>query len=368
MLRPMALFTRGNRLVITDDGGTESPVRLWGVSLQDPLWQRLAPGPRMLAHGPIGLEAAASWSINTIRVPFHPVTIRHAGRGDWDRGLTEVQRELEWIFLAAKALDLFVLIDFHSIGFPAQGWTFDFSEAPFENIYAVRQDETESFWRVVAAAYGRHPRLAGFEIFNEATNESKFASAEDWSIHSRWAEQLIVDCIRPDAPEALVIVGGLHFGYDLEFVGTRPVADRNVAYSSHPYPHHSQAKTWDRAFGKTSEHFPVLLTEVGFSMTPPNAAPGQTLGFFDREHHRGYRDWELELQTYADRRSLSVIAWNFSASWEPALLKNNADLEANEAGVFFRTWFQALANSAKAQSLTAAAPEDSGSPAQADVR
>lgn len=316
-------------------------IRLTGFNAQDPLWQRLSPGPRLLPHGPLSLETAREWKANAVRIPFHPVTIRHAGDGDWMRGLEQVSLELDWILLAAKALGLLVLIDFHSIGFPSDETTFEFDEAPYENLYETSQFEIESFWRHVARRYHDHPAVAGFEIFNEATRDSAFGNQDDWNLHADWAENLIREIIRPVAAETLVIVGGLHFGYDLEGALARPVRDSNVAYSSHPYPHHSQAKTWDRAFGKVSERHPVLLTEVGFANE----------GFFGRQHHRGFRDWELELQSFADARSLSFFAWNFSHSWEPTLL--NPDFTPNEAGLFFKNWIETVASeTASSNSLT----------------
>lgn len=261
-----------------------------------------------------------------MRVPFHPVTIRHAGDGDWNRGLEAVKEELDWIFLAAKALGLWVLVDFHSIGFPSDETFFEFEEEPYENLYETSQYEVESFWRVVAGRYHDHPQLAAFELFNETTRDAAFGNEADWHLHASWSEELIYQVIRPLAPKILVIVGGLHFGYDLENALARPVRDANVAYSSHPYPHHSQAKTWDRAFGRLAKKYPVLLTELGFASN----------GFFGRQHHRGFRDWELEIQSYADSLNLSFFAWNLSKSWEPTLM--GADGQPNEAGKFFKNW------------------------------
>lgn len=322
----------GNKLTLRESG---TSVRLKGLCLQDPLWQRLSPGPRLLPHGPAALEQAKAWGANAVRIPFHPVTIRHAGQGDWILGLENVVSELKWILVAAEALDLDVIVDFHSIGMPAEGSVsnsyFDFDEAPYADLYKTDQDEIESFWEMITLRFGSHPRLVAFEIFNEASRDTAFGSAADWALHSAWSENLIRQIIRPNSPNTLVIVSGLHFGYDLEFVSERPVGDLNVAYASHPYPHHSQAKTWDRAFGKTADVFPVLLTELGFSNS----------GFFGRDHHRGFRDWELEIRTYADRRNLSFFAWNFSHSWEPTLLENKTDFVPNEAGLFFKDWLKA---------------------------
>lgn len=322
----------GNKLTLRESG---TSVRLKGLCLQDPLWQRLSPGPRLLPHGPAALEQAKAWGANAVRIPFHPVTIRHAGQGDWILGLENVVSELKWILVAAEALDLDVIVDFHSIGMPAEGSVsnsyFDFDEAPYADLYKTDQDEIESFWEMITLRFGSHPRLVAFEIFNEASRDTAFGSAADWALHSAWSENLIRQIIRPNSPNTLVIVSGLHFGYDLEFVSERPVGDLNVAYASHPYPHHSQAKTWDRAFGKTADVFPVLLTELGFSNS----------GFFGRDHHRGFRDWELEIRTYANRRNLSFFAWNFSHSWEPTLLENKTDFAPNEAGLFFKDWLKA---------------------------
>ncbi len=338
----MALRIRGNKLVagFSDESQGET-ARLCGVSLQDPLWQRLSPGPRMLPHGTINLEQAKTWGANTVRVPFHPATIRHAGGGDWPRGLEEVAKELDWILLAAKALGLWVIIDFHSIGFPADGSTFDFEELPYEALYDTDQYEIEAFWRMVARRYHDHPAVAAFELFNEATRDSAFGNAKDWDEHAAWTERLLSEIIRPQAPNVVAIIGGLHFGYDLEGALTRPVRDQAIAYSSHPYPHHSQAKSWDSAFGALSERHPVLLTEVGFASE----------GFFGRGHHRGFRDWELELRSFADARELSFIAWNFSGSWEPTLLvpqNENPDFasafQPNEAGTFFQDWMRRIAS------------------------
>lgn len=338
----MAIQVQGDKLYHRD---SKNPIRLVGLNLQDPLWQRISPGPRLLEHGPSNLELARSWDANAVRIPFHPVTIRHAGSGDWNRGLAVVTEELDWIFLAAQALDLWVIIDFHSIGFPADETFFEFDEEPYENLYETSQYEIESFWRTIATRYREHPRLAAFELFNEATREAAFGNDADWQLHANWTEELLQHVIRPLAPHTLAIIGGLHFGYDLEHVLTRPIRDSNIAYSSHPYPHHSQAKTWDRAFGRLAKTHPVLLTELGFA---PN-------GFFGRQHHRGFRDWELEIQSYADALELSFFAWNLSKSWEPSLL--GPDGEPNEAGMFFRDWIGAASTTLKLDTHTQKAEE-----------
>jgi endoglucanase len=327
----MPIQAFGPKLIESD---SKAEIRLKGICLQDPIWARLAPGPRLVPHGPLALEVARSWGANAVRVPFHPITIRFAGNGEWQLGLEAVAQELDWILARAQELNLLVIVDFHSIGFPAAlspDAFFEFDEDPFRDLYRTNQEEIETFWSYVARRFHRHPSIAGFELFNEATRETAFGSASDWKAHASWTEGLIRDVIRPVAPQQLLIVGGLHFGYDLEFVHEYAVRDHNIAYASHPYPHHSQAKTWDRAFGRTSENHPVILSEIGFSHE----------GFFSRDHHRGFRDWELEIRSFADARQLSFFAWNFSHSWEPCLLKSSEPpFEPNEAGVFFQEWLR----------------------------
>lgn len=362
----VGLHSVQNQLI---DRKTGHPVRLRGVNLQDPLWQRLAPGPRLFPHGTFNLEQARIFGANAVRVPFHPATIRHIGGGDWEKGLTAVSNELDWILLAAHALRLWVIVDFHAIGLPAEEMFFEFDEEPFENIYETNQYEIESFWRHVSnhamirlsdPASG-YESLAAFELFNEATRDSAFGTADDWNIHATWAEALLNEVIRPKNLETLAIVGGLHFGYDLEFALSRPVRDGNIAYASHPYPHHSQAKHWGRAFGDLAERHPVLLTEIGFSAE----------GFFGRHQHRGFRDWELEIQSYADKLGLSFFAWNFSAHWEPTLFEappvdavgrtddETLELKPNEAGLFFQTWMRTLGQKESTAESTFESPTES---------
>jgi hypothetical protein len=313
------------------DAQTQSPRRLWGVSLQDPLWQKLAPGPRLLAYGPQQMAQARAWGANCVRVPFHPVTIRYAG------GLNEVEREITRLETEAREHDLHLIIDFHGIGFPATEEDFHFDEAPFTRIYQTSLQEIREFWDLLARFSARSDsRIIALELFNEATGhqhtpDQPLASLENWILHRDWADELLETVVRPHT-ETLALLGGLNYGYDLEFALHEPIRDSLTAYTSHPYPHHARDKAWDRAFGILAQSQPVLLTEVGFS----------DHGLFDARQFPGARGYPSTLRDYAERKHLSFMAWNFSAAWQPVLLANH-DFLPSPAGEFFRGWMQSLA-------------------------
>ena len=328
------LRTQGPDLI---DAQTSQVRRLWGVSLQDPLWQRFAPGPRLLPHGREQLVEARAWGANCVRVPFHPVTIRAAG------GLGEVEREILRLEGEARELDLYLIIDFHGIGFPATGEDFPFDEAPFERIYASSTDAIRDFWRLAAQLSSRSDsRIVALELYNEATGHqptpnSPLASSENWVMHRDWADELLEAVVRPHT-ETLALLGGLNYGYDLEFALHEPIRDPLTAYTSHPYPHHSRDKSWDRAFGILAQSHPVLLTEVGFS----------DHGLFDARQFSGTQAYAQSLRDYADRKQMSFMAWNFSTAWQPVLLAD-AHYQASPSGKFFREWMQSLTKSTSAK-------------------
>jgi hypothetical protein len=325
------------------DSQTKTPQRLWGVCIQDPLWQSLAPGPRLLPHGKTQLAQARLWGANCVRVPFHPVTIRHAhapthAHTQTQTKLAAVERELARLEQEARALDLHLIIDFHGIGFPATQEDFHFDEAPYTRLYQCEAKEIREFWEIVAKASAQpDSRIIALELYNEATghqptSHAPLATLENWILHRDWADELLETVIRPRC-ETLALIGGLNFGYDLEFALHEPIHDSCTAYTSHPYPHHARDKAWDRAFGILSQTRPVLLTEVGFS----------DHGLFDARQFPGPPgSYAKTLREYADRKRLSFCAWNFSAAWEPVLLADQ-NYRPSPAGEFFKTWMLSLA-------------------------
>jgi hypothetical protein len=107
--------------------------------------------------------------------------------------------------------------------------------------------------------------IAFYELFNEPVSGNDIATREDWLLWKTFAEELI-DIIRVNDPDCLVIVGGLQWGYDLSYVLSFPVERENIVYATHPYPGTEWNRSWDEAFGKIKNQYPVFATEFGFEM------------------------------------------------------------------------------------------------------
>ena len=75
--------------------------------------------------------------------------------------------------------------------------------------------------------------------------------------------------IRESGARQVVVVAGVKFASDASWVVESPIVDDNVAYAVHIYP--GTTIDWERSFGETAAHYPVLVTEWGYMDENPSA-------------------------------------------------------------------------------------------------
>ena len=194
------------------------------------------------------------WGATIIRIPIHPFIWRDKGK---EASLAVINQVIEWV----KKQEMYIIIDFHSIGFPP---TDEYLEL-WEGIYLTSKNEIRDFWDVISRHFADNHVIAFYELFNEPVSGNDIATREDWLLWKTFAEELI-DIIRVNDPDGLVIVGGLQWGYDLSYVLSFPVERENIVYATHPYPGTEWNRSWDEAFGKIKNQYPVFATEFGFEM------------------------------------------------------------------------------------------------------
>ncbi len=179
---------------------------------------------------------------------------------------------------------------------------------------------TTSFWSSVAQEYASFGNVL-FELFNEPNG----ISDDQWlSGDSSWeGMQQMFDLVRTYAPNNILIIGGLDWGYDLSFLGadlkncgsnkkTCFVLEsdgslaKNVMYGTHPYKTPNGSYKVDDFVDNISgvkDLYPIVLTEFGdnnskdyttpFSSSNASAAYKTILEYVNEYglHYTGFAWW-----------------------------------------------------------------------------
>jgi hypothetical protein len=326
---PLKFHVEGNRII--NELGDEVVFR--GLDPEDPVMQAFAAIPGIFGDSSYlpwserTVAAMSSWGATIINLSIHPASWRVHGK---ETCLDMLDRAVT----AAAAQGMYVLIEFHGIGFPPTGEYEHLTADGYGEIYRTSPAEIEEFWDAVSSRYGGTNVVAFYEIFNEPVFSGftrglarPAAPVGDWLTWKGMAEE-IIDLIRANDPDAVVMVGGLEWAYDISFAIDHPVERDNIIYSTHPYPDSNWHKPWDDAFGRVTEQYPVFATEFGFDPRGGEKAEGIYPGPVR------YRD---AIKYYLEEKKISWTAWCFSASWTPALLRDR-NYTPSESGEFIRRW------------------------------
>jgi len=260
--------------------------------------------------------AAVEWGANVIRFAVHPQAVRRRG---WDEYFKILDRGVE----LARQQDLYVIMDWHSIG--------NLKDELFQSEgYKTTLDETLRFWTEVARRYKDEPIVAMYEIFNEpTTNRFGECTWEEW----REINERIIDTIRIYHPNALCLVAGFDWAYELKSVINDPVRRTNIAYVSHPYPQKRQKpweEKWEADWGHVADKYPVICTEIGFCLEGERGAHVPVIADMT---------YGSEITAYFEKKGISFTFWCFDTSWAPALI-NDWDFTPTTQGKFFRNYLK----------------------------
>jgi hypothetical protein len=282
----------GNRFV--DAKG--ATVVLQGVNISDP--DKLARG----GHFDRRLfEVIASWGANVVRVPIHPIAWRERGKAAYFELLDQA---IVW----ATELDLYLIIDWHSIGNLVTGM--------FQHpMYDTSQQETLEFWRSVSFRYADVPTAAFYELFNEPSVRRGTLGAAPWSSWKALNEELI-SIIYAHGTRPIPLVAGFDWAYDLRPIADQPIARDRIGYVSHPYPGKAKGPfepRWDEAFGFAAQKYPLFITEMGYMDASAKGAHSPAID--DGSYGKRMTD-------YLATKGASWTAWCFDPDWPPQLISD----------------------------------------------
>ncbi len=303
----------GNRFV--DPAG--KPVLFRGVNIGDP--------DKIASQGHWNREffvKVKQTGATIVRIPVHPVAWRKRGAQSY---LALLDQAIEW----STDLGLYVDIDWHSIGNLKQGLFQD-------PMYETSLPETFNFWRVMAAHFNGNHTVAFFELFNEPTLYGGQLGSMTWDEWRQINEQMI-GIIRAFNPEAIPLVAGFDWAYDLTPLHNNPVRAERIGYVTHPYPNKRQQPwpaKWEEDFGFAAGHYPVIATEIGFDPHVDSKEVSAAYG--------------PEITNYFDSRGISWIVWCFDADWGPSMISSWDTFALTEEGKFFSEVMRAKASATPA--------------------
>jgi endoglucanase len=253
---------------------------------------------------------AKSWGANIIRFPVHPAAWRSQGQ---ERYLKLLDQGVAW----AAEQEMYVIIDWHSIG-NLRTELFQTGFSPLhltEHQYDTTLKETFEFWRLMAKRYGTNTTVAGFELFNEPTLYNGQLGTCTWAQWKAIMEETI-GIVRANGGQAIPLVAGFNWAYDLTPVAKDPINATGIAYVSHPYPM-KRKQPWEAAWtadwGFVADTYPVILTEIGYCAKDKRGAHIPVIG------DETYGD---AITSYCAARGISYTAWVFDAEWSPMLIED----------------------------------------------
>jgi len=225
-----------------------------------------------------------------VRIPVHPVAWRERTPAEY---LKLLDQAVDW----CTELEMYIDLDWHSIGNLPRG----LFESP---MYDTSEQETFTFWRTMARHYAGHNTVAFFELFNEPSTLFERAGPVSWAEWKKINEDLIT-MIRANKAQAIPLVAGFDWAYDLTPLRLSPLAAEGIGYSVHPYaqkrPQPWEGR-WEEDFGFAAEKYPVVATEFGGF--PPQSPYGPAI------------------IKYLEGKGISWIVWCFDPEWGPTLISD----------------------------------------------
>ncbi len=294
------LVVQGNQIIC--DG---SPLLLRGLAVGDPVIGR---ADRTVSDYVI---IRHDWNANIVRLSVHPSNWKHM---DHEQVLSRVERDVD----AALGTGMFVIIDWHSIGWPDGAY----EQVPAEwgdppDLYDSDFALAESFWEATAARFGDDGRIV-FELWCEPLHPGDESSDAPGQRVSRWAElkpywEQLLKIVRARS-DNLVLAASNYWAYNLAGIRDDLLADDNTAYAWHIYAgtDDDHPANWAVALDDLDRVRPVVVTEWGFD-TNFGALHYGTADSFGR----------MFADQFLSGRSLGFTAWCWHADWTPALLQSD---------------------------------------------
>ncbi|MBB2976607.1 hypothetical protein FHX49_002186 [Microbacterium endophyticum] len=252
------------------------------------------------------IELAAEWGSGVVRLPVTEIG------ATTDLAAYDAEYIAPYVEQAVE-LGVYLIIDLHLVR--------DYGDAAG----GVPRSTVSRFWDYVAPIYGGVDNVI-FEVFNEPINPANWDTWKDYI-------QPVVDSIREDAPDTLILMGSPQWSTMLNGALTNPIEDDNTAYVFHIYPNQGSPTTalLDSKFGNAANQLAVVITEFGWN------PPGE---FSDSITAGTTTSWGVPFREYLDAHpSIGWQAWILDNFWKPQMFDYDWNLLGGEyQGQFIKDW------------------------------
>lgn len=253
-------------------------------------------------------EIAADWHANAVRLSIHP--------GTWRDRKDEALATLVRHAAQAREAGLYVIIDYHVIGFP-DGYALDYFDVTEPDTrtdyYDSRFSLAMDFWLTVAPHF-KDPAVL-FELWNEPSSGTEEEDGGDLSYWKKYRPywRVLTDSIRTGGNANIILAAPPLWAFNLRGITESLLPDANTAYVWHVYAGVPE-EDWADSLDNLDAAKPVVVTEWGFE-------PGA------KQHWAGSaEDFGQPFADFMDARGLSSTAWCWNPDYGPNLRRANGAL------------------------------------------
>ncbi|MBQ8639866.1 MAG: cellulase family glycosylhydrolase [Lachnospiraceae bacterium] len=229
------------------------------------------------------------WNVNTIRLAMY--TDEYGGYCVTDDAGRQALKQLVLDGVqAASDLGMYVIIDWHilSDGNP--------------NTY---KDMSLAFFQEISLTLSGYDNVI-YEICNEPNSGTSWDSIRSYAVD-------VIDAIRLNSPESIVIVGTPTWSQDVDVAAQNPIDRENLLYALHFYANTHKEDLRQKAVTAIESGLPLIVSEFGISDASGNGELSTEQGDL----------WLSMLEYY----QIGYVMWNLSNKEESsALLKPESTL------------------------------------------